>query len=110
MAWASFGNGWALSGTGGVARSSDKADGSGNECRVMAASSRRDRTGAASALPPAPTLFPVDHNPFHLLLRSRRFRQRHGQHAVLEGRGDLVLLDFINRNATFKPTVIPLAE
>jgi hypothetical protein len=50
-----------------------------------------------SGLPPTRTYFPLIAIRLDLLLRSRRLRQRDGQHAVLERRRDLVLPDLVNR-------------
>jgi hypothetical protein len=65
------------------------------------------RSGSAS-LPLG--LSPVDGDALHARLRLRRFRHRHGEHAVLERGGHLILVHVLDRDAPLEATVIALAE
>src|SRR3982751_5835061 len=55
-------------------------------------------------------LLPVDCDPLHLLLRAGRLRQSHREHAIFEGRVDLILIDALNRNLPLEAAIEPLAK
>lgn len=59
---------------------------------------------------PPRCLFPVDRDPLYFLSRPFRFRQGHGEDAVLERRRHLILLDVVDWNAALEPAIITLAE
>src|SRR3954451_9568153 len=65
--------------------------------------------GSCQSRPPS-RLLRFYRYPFHLLLRSRRFRQRHGEDALVERGSDLVLIDVIDRDMALEPAIEALAE
>jgi hypothetical protein len=69
-----------------------------------------DRPGLDHGLAPDPSSLAVDRNPLHLPLSCRQFRQRDGEHTVLERRGDFFLVDVIDRNAPLETSVVAFAE